>query len=195
MDVLTMKVRAVSPLRGWAIAIPFMAGALLLAPLTCAAAPAPPIEFAVKAAYLSKFALFVEWPQAAFESPTSPVNLCVAGRDPFGATLDSLVDGQRIGARAIAVRRMAFAMRNSGCHILYVGGSQEQSVAEGLEAVAGDGVLTVTDASMPATAGILDFVIANGRVRFNVDEQAASMNRISISSHLLGLALSVKPRA
>jgi hypothetical protein len=194
MDVLTMKGRAASSLCVRAIAVPFMAGALVLAPLTSAAAPAPPVEYAVKAAYLSKFALFVVWPDAAFETPTSPLNLCVAGNDPFGSTLDSLVDGERIGARPIMVRRMTVVMRNSGCHILYLGGSEEQSVSEGLATVAGDGVLTVTDASMAATAGILDFVIANGRVRFNVDEQAASMNRITISSHLLGLALSVRPR-
>lgn len=189
-----MKTFATLPLCARAIAIPFMAGALLLAPLTSVAAPAPPVEFAVKAAYLSKFALFVEWPGTAFETPTSPLNLCVAGIDPFGATLDSLVDGERIGTRPVAVRRIPIAMRNSGCHILYIGGSEEQSVAEGLAAVAGDGVLTVTDATMAATAGILNFVIANGRVRFNVDEQAASMNRITISSHLLGLALAVRPR-
>ena len=177
-----------------AIAAPFVAGALLLAPLTSSAAPAPPLEYAVKAAYLSKFALFVEWPAAAFETPISPLNLCVAGIDPFGATLDSLIDGERIGARPLAVRRIPVAMRNSGCHILYLGGSEEQSVTEGLTAVAGDSVLTVTDASIAATAGILNFVIVNGRVRFNVDERAASMNRITISSHLLSLALAVRPR-
>ena len=194
MDVLVLKACVTLPLCARAIAVPFMAGALLLAPLNCLAAPAPPLEYAVKAAYLSKFALFVEWPETAFETPTSALNLCVAGIDPFGATLDSLIDGERIGARPIAVRRIPVAMRNSGCHILYLGGSEDQPVTEGLTAVAGDSVLTVTDASMAATAGILNFVIANGRVRFNVDEQAASMNRITISSHLLGLALAVRPR-
>jgi uncharacterized protein DUF4154 len=174
------------------IAATLILGALLSLPRGTAAAPAP--DYAVKAAYLAKFALFVEWPEAAFDSATSPVNLCIAGTDPFGNTLDRLADGERIGARPLVLKRMPAAVRNSGCHILYIGGSPAQSVAEGLELVAGDGVLTVTDASMNQNPGILDFVISNGRVRFNVDEQAASMNRITISSHLLGLALSVKPR-
>jgi hypothetical protein len=169
-----------------------MVGALLGIPQGTAAAPAP--DYAVKAAYLAKFALFVEWPETAFASPTSPVNLCIAGADPFGNTIDRLADGERIGGRPLVLRRMPIAMRSSGCHILYIGGSPSQSVAQGIEIVAGDGVLTVTDASMTQNAGILDFVISSGRVRFNVDEQAASMNRITISSHLLGLALSIKPR-
>ena len=76
------------------IAAMLMMGTLLALPHDVIAAPAP--DYAVKAAYLAKFALFVEWPEAAFDSSTSPVNLCVAGTDPFGTTLDRLVEGERI---------------------------------------------------------------------------------------------------
>ncbi|HUJ04269.1 MAG TPA: YfiR family protein, partial [Rhizomicrobium sp.] len=71
--------------------------ATLLVPAASAATP----EFAVKAAYLSKFGIFVDWPKTAFDSPQSPVVLCVEGADPFGDTLDKIVQGQRIGNRAI----------------------------------------------------------------------------------------------
>src|SRR5689334_7477550 len=54
-----------------------------------AAAQRPSLEYQVKAAYLAKFVPFVEWPPAAL-APGAPVNLCVAGDDPFGPALTAL---------------------------------------------------------------------------------------------------------
>src|SRR6185437_7492191 len=91
-----------------------------------------PLEYAVKAAYLTKFGIFVEWPNSVFEGPQSPIVLCIAGADPFDGTLDKIVQGQRIGDRKIVVRRMDAVTRDSGCEILYAGGSSEQSVNQAL---------------------------------------------------------------
>ena len=62
-------------------------------------------EYAVKAAYLYKFAAFVEWPKSSFSQPDSPLNVCIVGFDPFGAYLDRAIAGQRIGERPVVARR------------------------------------------------------------------------------------------
>lgn len=153
-------------------------------------------EYAVKAAYLYKFGLFVEWPNSAFATPTSPVNLCIAGEDPFGQTLDRLVADEKIKGRSIVVRRLKTVARNPACHILYAGGSAEQDPAEMLDTVRGSPVLTVTDSSpVLAQNAIINFVIADNRVRFNIDDAAAAQNGLTISSKLSSLALNVKLRA
>jgi hypothetical protein len=150
-------------------------------------------EYALKAAYLLKFGLFVEWPKEKFASPTSTVLVCVAGDDQFGDALDRGVQGERIDEHPILVRHLKLVGRDSGCDILYTDGSHSQSVPEALSAVNGMGVLTVADAAHDDhTAAIVDFVVQGNRVRFNINEQAASQNGITISSHLLSLALSVK---
>ena len=69
-------------------------------------------EYAVKAAYLSKFGLFVDWPKSAFTSPTSAIVVCVTGDNPFGDMLDKVVSGQRIGDRPIEVRYLKSVSRN-----------------------------------------------------------------------------------
>jgi hypothetical protein len=113
--------------------------------------------------------------------------------DPFGDALDRVAEGGRIGNRAIAIRRLPVVIANSGCHILFIAGSEAQSVAQGLEVVNGTNILTVTDSAPRSNiAGIIDFQIANARVRFNIDDQAASQSGLTISSHLLALALSVR---
>jgi hypothetical protein len=151
------------------------------------------LEYAVKAAYLSKFGLYVEWPRAAFSSPSSALNLCIAGEDPFGATLDKAVADQRIGNRAIVVRRLKTVARDSGCHILYIGGSDRRHIRQVIDAVQGTGVLIVSDGAIPAPAGsIINFVVKDNRVRFDIDDEAADQNALTVSSKLLSLALNVK---
>ena len=68
-----------------------LAAAFALALSPSGAAYAQFQEFQVKAAYLYKFAPFVDWPANAFPSPASPLVLCVAGEDPFGPMLDRAV--------------------------------------------------------------------------------------------------------
>lgn len=147
---------------------------------------AEPIEYAVKAAYLAKFPFYVEWPPTAFNGPTSPLVLCIVGDDPFGSTIDEAVAGQQVQGRTIAVRRLKSATRDSGCHIAYVG-----SDARG-ESLRGGSVLVVSDS--PNGSGVINFVLRDNKVRFTVDDEAAFQNGLAISSKLLSVALSVRPR-
>jgi hypothetical protein len=160
-----------------------------------AAAAQPALEYAVKATYLYKFGPFVEWPAEALATPDSPFTLCIAGHDPFGMVLDQAVIGQQVNGHPIAIRRMGVVTANSGCQVLFLGGSPEQSIGAGLIAVRGSPVLTVTDAQgLIAPHGIIDFVIVENHVRFSIDDAAAAANGLAISSQLLSLAQSVRPR-
>jgi YfiR/HmsC-like len=152
-------------------------------------------EYAVKAAFLYKFGLFVEWPDSAFPSPVSPVNLCIVGDDPFGKSLDAVVAGAQVKGRNVIIRRLQTVGRNPSCHILYAGGSEEQSEAQIIETVRGSNVLTVSDGrGSNAGDAIINFVVADKRVRFDIDDEAAAENNMLISSQLMNLALNVKRR-
>jgi hypothetical protein len=151
-------------------------------------------EYAVKAAFLYKFGLFVQWPTTAFSSPGSAVNLCIVGENPFGNSLDTVVAGQQINGRDVVIRRMQTVEPGSSCHILYVGGSKEQSKAEIIDTVRGHPVLTVTDGPT-STPGIIHFVLANNHIHFDIDDDAAAQNELVISSQLMNLALNIKRRS
>lgn len=169
-----------------------IAGATALASRMAVAADANKLEYTVKATYLYKFAAYVTWPAGAFASPSIPVTLCVVGDDPFGDVLDRAVKGQHIGDRPITIRRVQAAAANLGCHVMYVAGSTAQPVAQALAAVRGTPVLTVTNSAHgDKDFGIVNFVVKDNRVRFQIDAGAASQNGLIISSDLLKLALSV----
>lgn len=155
-----------------------------------AAEGADSLEYEVKATYLLKFPAFVTWHDAL---PANAFNICVVGVNPFSGLLRKAAAGQRVENRPVAVRVLPFASRSSDCQVMYVAGSTAQPVATALAAVRGAHILTVTDGQRdPASKGMINFVIAQNRVRFEVDVAAASANGLTISSKLLNIALNVR---
>ena len=167
--------------------------AVVFAALGLGARAGDGLELAIKATYLYKFAPFVEWPAATFDSPADAVNICVVGVDPFGPMLDRAVARVRLAAHPVAVRRLAAAGPN--CQIAFISGT-DTFVAAALELFRGKPVLTVTDVAPGAAQhGIINFIVEQNHVRFDIDDDAAARNGIVISSKLLSLARSVRPRA
>jgi hypothetical protein len=170
-------------------------GATLLLLALAQPGKAQPLATAVKAAFLPKFARYVEWPPQARPAAGEAVQLCIIGSDPFGKVIDEAAAGQRIGNNPIAVRRLATTEYASGCHIAFVRGVPGRSTSRLLKALEGKPILTVTDANDGSARGMIHFAIADGRVSFHVDAAKAARSRLSISSRLLGIALSVRQRS
>jgi YfiR/HmsC-like len=157
------------------------------------------LELAVKATYLHKIAAFITWPppsdpsQAGASQSGGAFNICIIGNDPFGSLLDQAIEGQTVGGRPIFVTRWRALPDAFDCQIAYVTDAGSQSAAVVLAQLRGKPVLTVTDsARSPATRGIVNFVIADNRVRFEIDNGAATLDRLVISSKLLSLAVIVR---
>src|SRR3546814_14678254 len=71
----------------------------LAAPLLLLALAQPggaqPLATAVKAAFLPKFARYVDWPPQARPAAGEALQPCIIGSDPFGTVLDATATGQR----------------------------------------------------------------------------------------------------
>ena len=151
------------------------------------------LALAIKATYLYKLPPFIAWPSDALPSPASPFTLCVVGRDPFGEILDKAVAGQRVMDRQVAVVRIDTAERDSPCQLMYVAPGA-QPVDQALQAVAGAPILTVTDSVADGAKGIVNFIVRDNHIRLEINQAAASRNRLEISSKLLNVAASVIPK-
>jgi hypothetical protein len=158
------------------------------------AAHAQPTEAAVKAAFLPKFARYVEWPAAAQPQAGQPFQLCIVGRDPFGRVLDQYAANEQIDGHSVAVRRVQPGNDTSSCHLAFVDGANAHETARLLSQLRGQPVLTITDERAGSARGMIHFAIEGGRVRFYIDEAAAAQHGLSISSRLLALAIGVRQR-
>jgi hypothetical protein len=157
-----------------------------------ASAVTAPTEYAVKAAFLPKFAGYVDWPGAARPPAGGPLILCLVGGDPFGRMIDDAVRGQQVDQHPIAVRRLGSDQGTAGCHIAFVQGNAAHNTAQLLDGLSGRPVLTVTDERAGPRRGMVHFVVNEGRVRFHIDQAAAARSGLAINSRLLAIALSVR---
>ena len=61
-------------------------------------------------------------------------------------------------------------------------------------ALQGAPVLTITDARIGSTQGMIHFALRQGKIGFHINDALAARSKLLISSRLLQLALSVRQR-
>jgi hypothetical protein len=149
-------------------------------------------ESQIKAAFLYKFGDFVDWPPSAFARADGPLVIGVLGADEVFEELERVTAGRTIAGRPAEIRKLRRGDRVYGLHLLFIGGQESARALEHLTAVKGQPVLTVTDSeSASAHGSVINFVVVDGKVRFDVALAPAEHSRLRISSRLLAVARKV----
>lgn len=192
----------------WLLAACLMAGASLA---VCAESTAAQ-EYQLKAAFLYNFILFVD--NERFETldedaqkndPNRPILVGLLGKDPFGNAFEPL-QGRMIRNRHVVIRRFrgldAFADAEGrvpsrhpqfeqirDCHVLFLCRSEAEHLAAHLQSLGRHSMLTVADTpGFLEAGGILNFLIEDKKVRFEINTAAAQRANLQIRSQLLRLA-------
>lgn len=150
-------------------------------------------EYEVKAAYLYNFGRFVAWPRDVPADHAPEFTICVLGRDPFGPALDTTISGEKIGGRSVVASRISEIEKASTCRVLFISSSESKRLKEVLAGLGRRSILTVSD--MPEfvqQGGMVQFVLAEERVRFEINKAAAQQAGLSLSSELLKVAVKVR---
>lgn len=152
---------------------------------------AKPSAYDVEAAYLFNFGKFVRWPQKTAFNDTFVI--CVLGQDPFGPILDKTISGETIDGKAVVDKRISTPMDATGCSILYISTSEAKALNRILAVTKASPALTVSDIpDFVDRGGMIQFVVRDGRVRFQVNLQATEQDGLALSSELLKVAIRVK---
>src|SRR6266513_4072073 len=176
-------------LRACAFSIVVAAG---LASPRPAQADAQADEYRVKAAFLYKFGSYIEWPSRSFAGTDSPVTIGVMGADTLADELAQIVTGRNVNGRPVVVRRLRPGDPIAGLHMLFIGGSDRGWLAEILAAARGRALLTVTESEEGLELGsVINFVVIEDKVRFDVAPPPAESGGLKISARLLGVARKV----
>ena len=166
---------------------------LAVAACTAHAQGAP--EATVKAAFLYKFAGYVEWPAGAFPQADAPLVIGVMGAEEVAAELEKIVPGRQVSNRRVVARRVRSGDALRGIHLLFVGRA-EPNLRAALAAAQQQGVMSVTDAERGLEAGsAISFVTVEDRVGFEVSLDVAERSGLRISSRMLAVARRVIPRS
>ena len=145
-------------------------------------------EYEVKAAFLFNFMQFVEWPAGASTNGEAPFWIGVLGEDPFGKKLEDAIEGETLHGRPLALKRARRIEDLKGCHLLFVCRSEKAQLGEILGALRGTSTLTVSDIEQFCrNGGMIGLINERGRIRFEINREAAEQCQLKISSKLLRL--------
>lgn len=141
------------------------------------------VEYKIKAGYLYNFTKFITWPGDG----ASTFNLCILGKDPFGALIDP-IEKKVAQGRPIKVFRMDELKMGQQCHILYVGVAdffiKSRPINQGVPKT-----LTVSEINeFAAQGGMIGFVNRDGKIKLQINLDAIKQGGLKISAKLLEVA-------
>jgi hypothetical protein len=153
-------------------------------------------EYLIKAGFIYNFANLVQWPSSSFAQADSPIVIVILGEDHFGTTLDRALDGKKVNARSFVIKRaksISELQRTLGpqkdCQILYVSSSEMPHLSDAIQMLKGVPVLTIGETpGFARNGGIINLILEDNKVRFEVNVAAAKDADLNISSRLLALA-------
>lgn len=145
------------------------------------------LEHEVKAAFLLKFAMFVQWPTNALAADLQvPLVVGILGEDPFGGRFDQGVKTEKVNGRPIEVRRARRAAELMDCQVVFICASEAPRFGEVIAAFQARPILTVADeAGFAAQGGMIGFFKEAGKVRFEINPAAIERAGLKASSKLL----------
>ena len=148
-------------------------------------------EYEVKAGFMYNFPKFIEWPGDTFSDANKPITLCVVGTDPFGKALGA-IDNKTVQNRRLEIKYTARSKDLKMCSILFISGSEKESLPQILEILKGTATLTIGDTRGYAQQGVMiNFVMEQNKVGFEINTESARRAKLTISSKLLKLAKTI----
>jgi hypothetical protein len=157
---------------------------------------APSLERRVKAAFLYKFSGYIEWPEGSFSASDAPISIGVIGDDQLASDLTQMVAGHTIDNRALAIKRINDPAAAEGVNIVFVGHAEIARLPQLIKATSGRHLLIVTESDGALAQGsMINFVVNNGHVRFELSADSAEKRQLKFSSRLLTVAQNMRAGA
>ena len=175
--------------------------ALFLAALCAALCAAWPVlaanpheEDEVEAAFLYRFAGYVDWPPQALSG--RHFTIAVLGSDNIAQELERILPHHSLKSRPAQVRRIRSLREARDAQILFVGPEFNDELKSIISRVDNHPVLVVSASDHGLDDGsCVNFLFVDQRVRFEVSLTAADHVGLRVSSELLSVAVRVQGRS
>ena len=154
----------------------------------------PTPEYQVKAAFLYNFVKFVQWPEEKPADSNDIITIAVIGNHKFGNAFES-IKGKKVKDKKIIVKFFPGFDNTDDkntlkkCHLFFICSSEKQHLKDIIEIASQANILTVGDMNgLIGDGGVIQFVMQDKKVRFQINLSAARRAKLKIRSQLLRLA-------
>lgn len=153
------------------------------------------VEYQIKAAFVCKFGNYVDWPAQALGPASLPFRIGVLASSAVIEEFRRTAAASSVAGRPVEVKKLARGEALEGLHAIFVSRAMSAHAAELIAAVQGRPVLTVTELEPGGTTGMINFVVVEDKVRFDILLPPIVQSGLKISVRLLGVARRVDGRS
>ena len=150
-------------------------------------------EYQLKAAFLYKLSLHVQWSKM----PGNDFVIGVLGNDPFGDHLDAIAREKKINGKTIVIRRFDTMTNYQQCQVLFISAEPaagrketvDDRLQEALKRVRNDPTLLVSDTPRFAQkGGMMNLSREESKIRIELNPDAAKPAGIQFGAKLLEIS-------
>ena len=177
--------------RLWVIALVFTAFAIVNQSWAQAESEQA-LERRVKAAFLYRFTEFITWPEGALPAPDRPFVIAVIGPEALVDELRQVVAGRAVQGRPVEIRRLSDETGLLGENIIFVSDGERRRLPQVVRAAPREALIVTESDGALSLGSIINFVLVDGRIRFEIALDAAERRGLRLSSRLLAVAQTVR---
>ncbi|MEO6279013.1 YfiR family protein [Roseateles sp.] len=152
-------------------------------------------EYQVKAAFVCKFGNYVDWPARALGAASEPFRIGVLAGGAVAEEFRRTAAAASVAGHPVEVKRLVRGEAPEGLHVVFVSRAMGAQALAVMAAVQGRPVLTVTELDSGGSPGMINFVVVDDKVRFDILLPPIAQSGLRISVRLLGVARRVEGRS
>ncbi len=144
-------------------------------------------DYRLHSGFMYHFTKYIEWPAA---KKTGDFVIGVVGNAPISDALNAMAASKTVGTQKIVIKKFSNVSSVSDCQILFLSNDSAKEVDEAATKSKSKNYLLVTESSGLAKKGsCINFIIVDGKLKFELSKNAVKDAGLKVSSELLGLAI------
>ncbi|MFC1489707.1 YfiR/HmsC family protein [Candidatus Latescibacterota bacterium] len=148
------------------------------------------LENKLKSAFIYNFTKYIKW---ADDDSTETFKIAVIGDSEIISPLKEIEETELVNNRKIEIKHYQNVSDINDCHILFISASEKNLLQEILKTSENKNILTVSDNIGFAREGVaINFVLVDGKLKFEINSNAINNAKLQVSSHLLKLAILIE---
>ncbi len=144
----------------------------------------------IKVAMIRKFAEFVKWPDDVSPRNSMNVKVCAYANTPIAlaaAVLEKTVPNQAVHYSFVPLA--ANEPIGKKCHVIFISNQEQERLPALLASLSSQPVLTISDISnFVNRGGMIGFVVVDGKIKYDINNQAFGLARLKVDAQLLETA-------
>ncbi len=146
----------------------------------------------IKAVFIYNFTKYIEWSD---DNSSDSFIIGIYGDSNILSTLQTISKKKMVKGRKILIKHFSDIKNLKKCHILFISSQVEETVSNTLLQIKGKNILTIGEIkNFSYDGGMINFLLVNGKIRFEMNLIALHQAGLKASSQLLKLALFVKEK-